>query len=262
MPLRKPGKLPWETLSLEYQLEYGTDRLEMHHDALEAGTRVLLLDDVLATGGTSEACLDLVKQPAARSSPALRRRAVVPERTGEAGRLRRRVADPVLSRSHPERCLRVVRHADNHSTMYDALTARYTFACPRREQAHVALSSFRLLERLPGATHPAVYEVRFDCTCGDEHPGLVSHEDLDWAPLGGNAGAFVDLMTSRILDSAAELRETAAAHLQAGEWPWSFYCYPEGRPRPVFPSSFVAVAPGERCAGGSPSAAPCARRSP
>ena len=69
--------------------------------------------------------------------------------------------------------------------MYDALTARYTFACPQREQAHVALSSFRLLERLPGAAHPAVYEVRFDCTCGDEHPGLVSHEDLDWAPLGG-----------------------------------------------------------------------------
>ena len=126
--------------------------------------------------------------------------------------------------------------------MYDALTARYTFACPRRDQAHVALSSFRLLERLPGATHPAVYEVRFDCSCGDEHPGLVSHEDLDWAPLGGHAGAFVDLMTSRVLDSATELRETAAAHLQAGEWPWSFYCYPEGRSRPVFPSSFVAVA--------------------
>lgn len=133
--------------------------------------------------------------------------------------------------------------------MYDALTARYTFACPRREQAHVALSSFRLLERLPGATHPAVYEVRFDCSCGEEHPGLVSHEDLDWAPLGGHAGAFVDLMTSRVLDTAAELHETAAAHLRAGEWPWSFFCYPEGRARPVFPSSFVAVAPGERCVG-------------
>jgi hypothetical protein len=134
-------------------------------------------------------------------------------------------------------------------TMYDALTARYRFACPQREQAHVALSSFRLLERLPGAAHPAVYEVRFDCSCGDEHPGLVSHEDLDLAPLGAHAGSFVDLMTSRVLDSATELRETAAAHVQAGEWPWSFYCYPEGRPRPVFPSSFVAVAPGERWVG-------------
>jgi hypothetical protein len=133
--------------------------------------------------------------------------------------------------------------------MYDALTARYRFACPQHEQAHVALSSFRLLERLPGAAHPAVYEVRFDCSCGDEHPGLVSHEDLDLAPLGAHAGSFVDLMTSRVLDSATELRETAAAHVQAGEWPWSFYCYPEGRPRPVFPSSFVAVAPGERWVG-------------
>ncbi|MEO5574580.1 MAG: hypothetical protein ABIR67_08965 [Gaiellaceae bacterium] len=133
--------------------------------------------------------------------------------------------------------------------MYDALTARYTFACPRREQAHVALSSFRLLERLPGAAHPAVYEVRFDCSCGEQHPGLVSHDDLDWAPLGGHAGTFVDLMTSRTLDSASELQASAAAHLQAGTWPWSFYCYPEGRPRPVSPSSFVAVAPGDRWVG-------------
>ena len=133
--------------------------------------------------------------------------------------------------------------------MYDALTARYTFACPRRDQAHVALSSFRLLERLPGATHPAVYEVRFDCSCGEEHPGLVSHGDLDWAPLGGHAGAFVDLMTSRVVDSGSDLLEAAAAHLRAGEWPWSFFCYPEGRSRPVFPSSFVAIAPGERWVG-------------
>jgi hypothetical protein len=131
------------------------------------------------------------------------------------------------------------------STMYDALTARYTFACPRQEQAQVALSSFRLLERLPGAAHPAVYGVRFDCGCGDEHPGLVGHDDLDWAPLGARAGRFLDLMTARTGDVAGELLEQAASHLKAGEWPWSFYCYPEGRPRPVFPSSFVAVAPGD-----------------
>ena len=73
-------------------------------------------------------------------------------------------------------------------TMYDALTARYTFACPRRGGGAVPLSAFRLLERLPGAAHPAVYRVRFDCACGDEHPGLVSHDDLDWAPLGADAG--------------------------------------------------------------------------
>jgi hypothetical protein len=129
--------------------------------------------------------------------------------------------------------------------MYDALTARYTFACPRREQTHVALSSFRLLERLPGAAHPAVYGVRFDCSCGEEHPGLVSHDELDWAPLGAGGGPFLDLMTSRTRDSAAELLEAAATHLKAGEWPWSFFCYPEGRPRPVSPSYFVAVAPGD-----------------
>ena len=133
--------------------------------------------------------------------------------------------------------------------MYDALTARYTFACPHREEAQVALSSFRRLERLPGAAHPAVYGVRFDCSCGEEHPGLVSHDDLDWAPLGAAAGHFVDLMTSRTVQAASELFEAAAAHLKAGEWPWTFFCYPEGRPRPVFPSSFVAVAPGERWVG-------------
>lgn len=133
--------------------------------------------------------------------------------------------------------------------MYDALTARYTFACPHGEHTRVALSDFRLLERLPGAAHPAVYGVRFGCGCGDEHQGLVAHDDLDWAPLGANAGPFVDLMTARTGDAAVELLDAAATHLRAGEWPWSFYCYPEGRPRPVFPSSFVAVAPGDRWLG-------------
>lgn len=127
--------------------------------------------------------------------------------------------------------------------MYDALTARYTFSCPHREQAHVTLSSFRRLERLPGAATPAVYGVRFDCSCGEEHPGLVSHDELDWAPLGAQESRFHDLMTSRTAETSSELLEAAAAHLRAGEWPWSFFCYPEGRPRPVFPSSFVAVAP-------------------
>lgn len=133
--------------------------------------------------------------------------------------------------------------------MYDALTGRYTFSCPHREQAHVFLSAFRRLERLPGAAHPAVYEVRFDCGCGDEHQGLVSHQELDWAPLGADAGRFLNLMTSRLDDAGAEITAAAATRLRAGEWPWSFYCYPEGRARPVFPSSFVAVAPGDRSFG-------------
>ena len=65
MPIRKPGKLPYATVALEYQLEYGTDRLEVHTDAFAPGRRVLLLDDVLATGGTMRACCDLVKQTGA-----------------------------------------------------------------------------------------------------------------------------------------------------------------------------------------------------
>ena len=133
--------------------------------------------------------------------------------------------------------------------MYDALTGRYTFSCPHLEEAHVALSAFRRLERLPGAAHPAVYGVLFDCGCGSEHTGLVAHDDLDWAPLGGAAGRFLNLMTSRFDDAGADLTGVSASRLNAGEWPWSFYCYPEGRPRPVFPSSFVAVVPGERFLG-------------
>ena len=59
---RKPGKLPREIVSAEYQLEYGTDALELHADALEPGSRVLIHDDLLATGGTAEAKVDLVTQ--------------------------------------------------------------------------------------------------------------------------------------------------------------------------------------------------------
>ncbi|MCP9484812.1 MAG: hypothetical protein MSC30_03040 [Gaiellaceae bacterium MAG52_C11] len=113
----------------------------------------------------------------------------------------------------------------------------------------MALSAFRRIERLPGAAHPAVYGVRFDCGCGGEHTGLVAHDDLDWAPLGAAAGRFLNLMTSRFDDAGSELTRAAASQLSAGEWPWSFFCFPEGRPRPVFPSSFVAVAPGERQLG-------------
>ena len=60
VPIRKPGKLPAATQRVEYALEYGTDALEMHHDAVEAGDRVLLVDDVLATGGTAAAAAQLV----------------------------------------------------------------------------------------------------------------------------------------------------------------------------------------------------------
>jgi adenine phosphoribosyltransferase len=60
VPVRKPGKLPAKTLSASYALEYGTDTLEIHEDALAKGERVLIVDDVIATGGTARAAGDLV----------------------------------------------------------------------------------------------------------------------------------------------------------------------------------------------------------
>jgi adenine phosphoribosyltransferase len=65
VPIRKPGKLPGARVALEYQLEYGSDVLEVHTDGLGPGHRVLLLDDVLATGGTMRACCDLVTRTGA-----------------------------------------------------------------------------------------------------------------------------------------------------------------------------------------------------
>jgi len=62
VPVRKAGKLPGPTYQQSYELEYGTDRVELHQDALEAGERVLLVDDLLATGGTAEAALKLVER--------------------------------------------------------------------------------------------------------------------------------------------------------------------------------------------------------
>jgi adenine phosphoribosyltransferase len=59
---RKPGKLPWRTVSVEYALEYGVDSLEVHEDAVHPGMRVLIHDDVLATGGTARAKVDLVER--------------------------------------------------------------------------------------------------------------------------------------------------------------------------------------------------------
>jgi adenine phosphoribosyltransferase len=62
IPIRKPGKLPWKTAAESYQLEYGTDRIEIHVDACDRGQRVLMVDDLLATGGTMEAALKLVRR--------------------------------------------------------------------------------------------------------------------------------------------------------------------------------------------------------
>lgn len=62
VPIRKPNKLPWKTAQVAYQLEYGTDKLEIHQDAVQPGEHVLVCDDLLATGGTAAAAVQLLRQ--------------------------------------------------------------------------------------------------------------------------------------------------------------------------------------------------------
>lgn len=66
VPVRKPGKLPYRTKSMTYKLEYGTDTVEIHEDAIKPGQEVLMVDDVLATGGTMAACCKLVESMGGR----------------------------------------------------------------------------------------------------------------------------------------------------------------------------------------------------
>jgi adenine phosphoribosyltransferase len=61
VPVRKRGKLPWKTLSQEYQLEYGTDSMEVHVDAIQPNENILIVDDLIATGGTAEAAIKLIR---------------------------------------------------------------------------------------------------------------------------------------------------------------------------------------------------------
>src|SRR3979409_1866026 len=68
VPIRKPRKLPAETVKWTYDLEYGTDTLEIHKDAIKPGQRVIIVDDLLATGGTANACLQLAKSLGAESA--------------------------------------------------------------------------------------------------------------------------------------------------------------------------------------------------
>lgn len=62
IPVRKKGKLPWNTIGRDYELEYGTDRVEIHTDAILEGEQILLVDDLIATGGTAVAAIDLIRQ--------------------------------------------------------------------------------------------------------------------------------------------------------------------------------------------------------
>lgn len=62
VPVRKKGKLPWKTIGQEYALEYGTDTVEIHEDAIRPGARILIVDDLIATGGTAEAAIKLIRR--------------------------------------------------------------------------------------------------------------------------------------------------------------------------------------------------------
>ncbi|HYB09453.1 MAG TPA: adenine phosphoribosyltransferase [Alphaproteobacteria bacterium] len=62
IPVRKKGKLPWQTIGQDYELEYGVDRIEIHTDAILEGEHILLIDDLIATGGTAAAAIELVRQ--------------------------------------------------------------------------------------------------------------------------------------------------------------------------------------------------------
>lgn len=143
--------------------------------------------------------------------------------------------------------------------LYDALTASYEIACPAHGTATVRLHEFRRFERLAGAAHPAVYRVVFACGCGDAHPGLVTHDDLDWAPLGLQNRGFHNLMTSRMDDVSDELGDLAVRRIRAGEWPWQFWCSLENCLRPVFPSAFRIVAPWEGRIGFAAACPACGR---
>jgi hypothetical protein len=145
--------------------------------------------------------------------------------------------------------------------MYDGLTGRYTFSCPVRAEVSVPLSAFRVLERLPGAAHPSVFKITFACACGEEHEGLITHDELDWAPVAGSDRPFFNLMTARLESSSPELLELAASRIRAGAWPWSFFCYPEERPRPVFPSAFRLLSAGSEGVGLAVQCPACAHTS-
>ena len=136
--------------------------------------------------------------------------------------------------------------------MYDVLRASYRFHCPAAPDGplrSVPLSRFRSIERLAGAAHPAVYRVKYRCECGDDHVGLVSHDDLDYRPIGASEVEFTNLLTGQPEPAGMELLEHARLQVQRGNWPWRLYCCREAKLKPVFPSCLSHVAPGEIGAG-------------
>jgi adenine phosphoribosyltransferase len=91
--IRKPGKLPGTIIGHDYALEYGTDRLELHADAVPAGARILLVDDVLATGGTAEAAMHLIRKAGGKVERAMF--VIELEGLGGAARLASQAVEPI-----------------------------------------------------------------------------------------------------------------------------------------------------------------------
>jgi hypothetical protein len=132
--------------------------------------------------------------------------------------------------------------------MYDVLRASYRFHCPHLPEGDlraVALSRFRSIERLPGAAHPAVFRVTYRCECGDDHVGLVAHDDLDYGPIAATPVEFRNLVTGRSEPLVSELLALTRVQVQKGNWPWQLYCGREAKLKPVFPSSLTLVCPAE-----------------
>lgn len=132
--------------------------------------------------------------------------------------------------------------------MFDVLRNHYELRCPATgATAGVSLSRFRSVRRLRGAEHPAVFRVVFDCdACSGRHESLISHDRLDWEPLGIDIPtAFTDLVSGSRALLGSELAGSASARLKQGGWPWTFFCHPESAIRPGFPSSLRLVAPTE-----------------
>lgn len=129
--------------------------------------------------------------------------------------------------------------------MFDQLRNRYSLRCPATDESvWIPVSAFRTIRRFRGATSPAVFRVAFDCECGTQHESLVSHDRLDWEPLGTDSvETFTDLLTGRRELLATELVEQATEQLRRGRWPWAFWCHPESAMRPGFPSSLRFVTP-------------------
>ena len=206
-PARKPGKLPLADGQRDVRARVRLrTRSSCTPTRSRTGQRVLVHDDVLATGGTAKAIGELVEQLGGEVVGVCRSSSSSTFLDGPraARGLRRLLADHVLSDA--QRCPSGLPISKSRR-MYDALTTPVHVRVPGAgRDARARSRRSGALERLPGAAHPAVFRVAFDCPCGDEHPGLVPHDELDWAPLGLPAGAL-----PQPDDRAARARSTTSS---------------------------------------------------